>query len=101
MRSLLKAERMVLVCEVERWVERLGLSQVEAAVNLDAAVADLDEITTKFFGRPATRSEVLTAMNEANFKNHDCHENAVPYFSDGPLGHGWECGVCGTFLQAG
>lgn len=32
---------------------------------------------------------------------HDCHENAVPYESDGPLGHGWECGVCGAFLQAG
>jgi hypothetical protein len=32
---------------------------------------------------------------------HDCDENAVPYISDGPLGHGWECGICGTFLQAG
>lgn len=32
---------------------------------------------------------------------HDCWANAVPYESDGALGHGWECGVCGTFLQAG
>lgn len=32
---------------------------------------------------------------------HDCNENAVPYVSDGALGHGWECGVCGAFLQAG
>lgn len=32
---------------------------------------------------------------------HDCDENAVPYLSDGALGHGWECGVCGKFLQAG
>lgn len=32
---------------------------------------------------------------------HDCDENAVPYVSDGPLGHGWECGRCGKFLQAG
>lgn len=32
---------------------------------------------------------------------HDCYENAVPYKSDGPLGHGWECGLCGRFLQAG
>ena len=32
---------------------------------------------------------------------HDCNENAVPYESDGALGHGWECGRCGRFLQAG
>lgn len=25
----------------------------------------------------------------------------VPYVSDGPLGHGWDCGRCGGFLQAG
>jgi hypothetical protein len=32
---------------------------------------------------------------------HDCEENMVPYKSDGALGHGWECGLCGRFLQAG
>lgn len=33
---------------------------------------------------------------------HDCDENAVPYVGGGgALGHGWECGVCGAFLQAG
>lgn len=32
---------------------------------------------------------------------HDCMDWAVPYESDGVLGHGWECGVCGGFLQAG
>lgn len=32
---------------------------------------------------------------------HDCWENAVPYVSNGALGHGWECGICGNFLQAG
>lgn len=32
---------------------------------------------------------------------HDCDAFAVPYVSDGPLGHGWECGRCGKFLQAG
>lgn len=32
---------------------------------------------------------------------HNCEENAVPYKSDGALGHGWECGICGRFLQAG
>jgi len=32
---------------------------------------------------------------------HNCIENAVTYESDGALGHGWECGICGKFLQAG
>jgi hypothetical protein len=32
---------------------------------------------------------------------HNCMEYAVPYQSDGALGHGWECGKCGKFLQAG
>lgn len=34
-------------------------------------------------------------------KGHNCFDNAVPYESDGALGHGWECGICGEFLQAG
>lgn len=32
---------------------------------------------------------------------HDCDDHPVPYVSDGALGHGFECGVCGAFLQAG
>lgn len=32
---------------------------------------------------------------------HDCFEEAVPILTNGPLGHGWACGICGTFLQAG
>lgn len=31
----------------------------------------------------------------------DCMDHAEPYVSDGPLGHGFECGQCGRFLQAG
>lgn len=34
-------------------------------------------------------------------QSHNCEECAVPYESDGALGHGWECGRCGRFLQAG
>ena len=33
--------------------------------------------------------------------DHRCFDYAVPYESDGALGHGWECGRCGKFLQAG
>lgn len=25
----------------------------------------------------------------------------VPYTSDGPLGHGWDCGLCGKLYQVG
>lgn len=32
---------------------------------------------------------------------HNCSDHAVPYSSNGALGHGWECGLCGKFLQAG
>lgn len=32
---------------------------------------------------------------------HSCDAEAVQYVSEGALGHGWECGVCGAFLQAG
>ena len=30
---------------------------------------------------------------------HDCMDSAVPYRTADS--HGWECGVCGAFLQAG
>ena len=32
---------------------------------------------------------------------HDCSDWAGPVTTDGPLGHGWACGKCGAFLQAG
>ena len=44
---------------------------------------------------------VHEGVGPAADEEHDCWANAVPYTSDGPLGHGWECGVCGEFLQAG
>ena len=33
--------------------------------------------------------------------SHECLANAVEYVGDGPLGHGWKCGVCGDLLQVG
>lgn len=32
---------------------------------------------------------------------HVCADNPVPYVSDGPLGHGFECAVCKATLQVG
>lgn len=41
-------------------------------------------------------------INPDNDPDPECVEHEpVPYQSDGPLGHGWECGRCGAFLQAG
>ena len=33
--------------------------------------------------------------------DHDCMDWAGPVTTGGPLGHGWACGHCGRFLQAG
>jgi hypothetical protein len=32
---------------------------------------------------------------------HKCDDHATYVETDGALGHGWECGLCGRFLQAG
>ena len=49
----------------------------------------------------AGATEAAVAESGLAPPEHDCWENPAPYESDGPLGHGWECGVCGAFLQAG
>ena len=41
------------------------------------------------------------SLRGANHDAHDCMEHAVYVTTDGPIGHGWECGKCGKFLQAG
>jgi len=66
-----------------------------------------EEISTRVVpdsGMPPVRAGATAdaiAESEVEPPVHDCWENPVPYESDGPLGHGWECGVCGAFLQAG
>ncbi len=74
----------------------------------DLYVDEVDEIEAflrwchgndKAFGS-ANYEEVFAEYKKA-IPTHKCDENAVPYESDGPLGHGFECGVCGKFLQAG
>ena len=40
-------------------------------------------------------------VNSAEYGKHMCMEHAVPISTDGPIGHGWECSLCGSFLQAG
>lgn len=49
----------------------------------------------------AALCEDIAAAMKAAPPTHDCWENAEPYTSDGALGHGFKCGVCGAFLQAG
>ena len=48
-----------------------------------------------------TELEWCVGDYQNNHTEHNCDDNAVPYVSDGPLGHGFECGICGKFLQAG
>ena len=67
--------------------------------------------TTKFEAEPFEYDEdaaveagaraALVSAGELDVPPHDCNEHAVPYHSNGPLGHGFECQICGCFLQAG
>lgn len=59
---------------------------------------DLDVRTAP--GDPAAHT-AASIRRDKEAAGHDCEANAVPYESDGALGHGFECGVCGRFLQAG
>jgi hypothetical protein len=61
------------------------------------------EFMSTSLGREMPSRETLKRIwdTRAPAPAHDCYANAVPYESDGPLGHGWECGICGEFLQAG
>jgi hypothetical protein len=87
-------------------------------VRLDGADTDTfhsaDQVRSEIVGGPLYEDDVdpfppveagttaaAVAESDTPIPDHDCMENAVPYVSDGPLGHGWECGVCGEFLQAG
>lgn len=55
--------------------------------------------------RAAARGENLTEVIVRALGHyiepHDCWDYSIAYTSDGPLGHGVECGKCGAFLQAG
>ena len=50
------------------------------------------------FGPSALEEFIRVDLEEAY---HDCMEHAVEIATDGPLGHGWACNICGNFLQAG
>lgn len=51
-----------------------------------------------FYFQERGNPEALVIVQPAT---HDCLENAQPVATDGPLGHGWACAVCGAPLQAG
>lgn len=65
------------------------------------AQSKLKKQTLKLTQLGVTAADVKLYNKETKAKSHDCFDNAVPYESDGALGHGWECGICGKFLQAG
>jgi hypothetical protein len=51
--------------------------------------------------KPDAPKKIKHIPRKASHGPHNCMDYAIPYKSDGPLGHGWECGKCGMFLQAG
>lgn len=62
----------------------------------DAAKAKGDPVASKLAITISTLHDLAVQHGD-----HDCMEHAVQCTTDGPLGHGWECGRCGNFLQAG
>ena len=83
--------------------------QFGEAVKAKAIAGDADahkrEITIRVVGGDPVPSGELEAAIEAGTvptpAAHDCEAEPVPYVSDGALGHGFECGMCGKFIQAG
>ena len=49
------------------------------------------------------RTNGMDKEKDCECENHDCWDNAQPYEfeEDGHRFHGWECGICGEFLQSG
>lgn len=45
--------------------------------------------------------EAELAAEGVTMPEHNCEDHWTEYVSSGALGHGFECGVCGKFLQAG
>jgi hypothetical protein len=83
----------------ERWAK-------EGKEDEPAATFGCRSLTEGFDGSPFPPVDIgatakAVAESDTPIPDHDCMMNAVPYVSDGPLGHGWECGICGEFLQAG
>lgn len=84
------------------WGVDLFLVEVEAVdVGFDPAQVGTERILEATQMQPVAVGARAEEARSEQIPAHDCMENAVPYVSDGPLGHGWECGVCGEFLQAG
>lgn len=78
-------------------------------IDLDKIAAEIDAAAARDFGfMPEDGSAEFSANEQRIYDEedaaklqHDCDDHATPYTSDGPLGHGWECEICGKFLQAG
>jgi hypothetical protein len=75
----------------------------------DAALAVIDRQARGYALRQREDGSTFAPVIASDFRapracteeDHARMEHAVPCTTDGPLGHGWECGRCGAFLQAG
>lgn len=59
-------------------------------------VAERDDWVRK---QDTVSTRLLLALRDV--PAHRCDDHPTYILTDGPLGHGWECEVCGRFLQAG
>jgi hypothetical protein len=110
-------DRLATFDEYKAYVAQRKLSLIDSRLAVFDKMLESGELKTPRIGatRPVTvdndlslsfedglkRRSVRAAVKATATMPHDCMENAVPYKSDGALGHGWECGICGEFLQAG
>jgi hypothetical protein len=72
----------------------------EQVAELGNAVALIQALMAQADGRPVA-AEKFAAQVSQESRAHNCDDHARPCKTNGPLGHGWECGECGAFLQAG
>lgn len=98
-----------LECEWQR-CEVCGAVQEDCCCDEEEKLLDAQEKDAETRQQEETLRGVADAMLAATDqlcngfepeRKHDCDENAQLIDTDGPLGHGWECAICGKFLQAG
>ena len=95
--SAIDASEMLSLIASESWP---GLETLETR---GADSLDFHETSVGLIRAALERAFELGQANpeEPAGSEHDCWDNAVPYRGGGALGHGWQCGRCGDFLQAG
>ncbi len=97
-------EREIKILLDHAYTERPGSEYRNLLLRLRPEAAEIPEIQVVPEQPPVRAGELEKAIAEGRIETpepHTCEAYPVPYVSDGALGHGFECGKCGAFLQAG